>query len=188
MLGMKMPGMRIPVSWLKMATALLTGLGILAASSSLATAGGAVPTPMIQKGKGEQCVEKTDDMRRNHMKYLNHHRDETMREGIRAKNHSLKNCIDCHATPNEKGQRTVLGKDHFCQSCHSYAAVQVDCFQCHSSKPAGNAAMHTILPAQSGVGTGAGAQTAASIRHHARSATPSLGAALTAKELTGVIK
>lgn len=184
MLGMKMPGMKISIGWLKTATALLTGLGILAASSTLATAGGAVPTPVIQKGKGEQCVEKTDDMRRNHMKYLNHHRDKTMHEGIRTKQHSLKNCIDCHATPNEKGERTVLGKDHFCQSCHSYAAVQVDCFQCHSSKPAGNAAMHPIIPAQSG----AGAQTAASIRHHARSATPNLGSALSAKELTGVIK
>lgn len=194
MLGMKMPGMKIPVgeqkavgfkaAWLKIATALLTGLGILAASSTLATAGGAVPAPVIQKGKGEQCVEKTDDMRRNHMKYLNHHRDKTMHEGIRTKQHSLKNCIECHATPNEKGERSVLGKDNFCQSCHTYAAVQVDCFQCHSSKPAGNAAMHPIVPAQSG----AGAKTAAGMRHHGRTATPNLGAVPTVKELSGVLK
>jgi hypothetical protein len=78
----------------------------------------------------------------------------------------------------------VLGKDHFCQSCHNYAAVKIDCFECHSSKPAGNAAMHPIVPAQSG----AGAQTAASIRQHALGTTPDLSAVLSTKELTGVVK
>lgn len=104
-----------------------------------AAAGGSVPKPVIQKAKGDKCVEDTEYMRRNHMKLLNHHRDKTMHEGIRTKQHSLKNCIDCHATPDASGKETVLGKDHFCQSCHAYAAVSIDCFQCHSSKPAGAA-------------------------------------------------
>lgn len=178
--------MNMLASWLKTAVHLFAGLGILVALSPLASAGGSgsVPKPVIQKGKGEQCVRDTDVMRRDHMKILNHHRDQTMHEGIRTKQDSLKNCIDCHATPDASGQRTVLGKDHFCQSCHAYAAVKIDCFECHSSKPAGNAAMHPIVPAQSGIGK----QTAAEIRHHARSKTPNLGAGLSVKELTGVVK
>lgn len=168
------------VSWLKS-----VALGLMVALLPLAVASaGDVPKPTIQKAKGEQCVEDTDYMRRNHMKVLNHHRDKTMHEGIRTKQHSLKNCIECHATPNDKGQRTVLGKDQFCQSCHTYAAVQVDCFQCHSSKPAGNAAMHPIIPAQSGMG----AQTAASIRHHSRTSAPAVGGTISVKDLAGAIK
>jgi len=26
-------------------------------------------------------------------------------------------------------------KEDFCMGCHSYAAVKLDCFECHSSKP-----------------------------------------------------
>ena len=29
---------------------------------------------------------------------------------------------------------TVLGKDGFCQSCHEYAAVKLDCWDCHQPK------------------------------------------------------
>jgi hypothetical protein len=28
----------------------------------------------------------------------------------------------------------VLGKDGFCESCHRYAAVSLDCFGCHTDK------------------------------------------------------
>jgi len=173
-------------SWLKSAAALVVGFGALIVLSPLATAGdgAGVPKPVIQKAKGEQCVEDTDYMRRNHMKVLNHHRDKTVHEGIRTKQHSLKNCIECHATPNEKGERSVLGKDNFCQSCHSYAAVQVDCFQCHSSKPAGNGAMHPIVSTQ----TGPGAETAASMRHHSLGKSPSLNSTLSVKDIAGVLK
>ena len=44
------------------------------------------PKPVITKAvKGEQCVEDTDYMRRNHMKVLDQHRDKTVIEGIRTK-------------------------------------------------------------------------------------------------------
>ncbi|WP_296815719.1 hypothetical protein [Thiobacillus sp.] len=57
------------------------------------------PKPVITKAvKGEQCVEPNDFMRRNHMKVLLHHRDETVLEGIRTKKYSLKECINCHAS------------------------------------------------------------------------------------------
>lgn len=173
-------------SWLKSVAALVVGFGALVALSPLATAGegAAVPKPVIQKAKGEQCVEDTDYMRRNHMKVLNHHRDKTVHEGIRTKQHSLKNCIECHATPNEKGERSVLGKDNFCQSCHNYTAVKVDCFQCHSSKPAGDGSMHPIVSTQ----PGPGAEAAASMRHHSQSKSPSLNSTLSVKDIAGVLK
>ncbi|MGH8670889.1 MAG: hypothetical protein ACREUA_02475 [Burkholderiales bacterium] len=66
------------------------------------------------------------------MTLLMHQRDETVHKGIRTRKHSLKNCIECHADPKTN---SVLGENGFCQECHSYASVQLDCFECHSSKP-----------------------------------------------------
>ncbi|MEK7875942.1 MAG: hypothetical protein AAB325_07130 [Pseudomonadota bacterium] len=92
-----------------------------------------VPRPVIEAGKGEQCVESTDFMRRNHMELLKHQRDATTHQGIRTRNHSLNGCIECHAS---RKNNSVVGSDqNFCQSCHSYAAVKLDCFECHASKP-----------------------------------------------------
>lgn len=83
--------------------------------------------------KGEQCVRDTEYMRRNHMDLLKHQRDDTMRRGIRTTQNSLKGCVDCHASP--KNNSVIGSQDNFCQGCHSYAAVKLDCFECHSSKP-----------------------------------------------------
>lgn len=98
-----------------------------------------VPLPSIQvnKDRGEQCVEPTAEMRRNHMEKILHQRDETMHRGIRTTKHSLKNCIDCHADPKTN---SVLGKDGFCESCHRYASVGIDCFSCHSAEREAQAA------------------------------------------------
>ena len=92
-------------SWLKSAA-----LGALLALSPLATAGDSgagVPAPVIQKGTGDKCVADTEYMRRNHMKDLKHQRDQTMHQGIRTKQFSLKNCIECHATPDASGSTVV---------------------------------------------------------------------------------
>ena len=95
-----------------------------------------VPSPKIPKGNAEQCVEPTQEMRVNHMNYILHQRDETMHRGIRTKQHSFKNCINCHTVKDETG-KAVTFKDerHFCNSCHTYAAVKIDCFECHASTP-----------------------------------------------------
>lgn len=95
--------------------------------------GNIVPTP-----KGEQCVEPIADMRANHMKYLLHKRDKTMHEGIRTKQHSLVQCINCHATPGNNGKiDRVFDKEgqHFCATCHRAASVKLDCFECHADRP-----------------------------------------------------
>ena len=101
------------------------------------------PKPVIEKAvKGQQCVEDTEYMRKNHMKVLDHHRDKTVIEGIRTKKHSLKECINCHAS--EKTGSVAKSKDDFCVSCHTYAAVKIDCFECHSTKPQGPMTMHPL--------------------------------------------
>lgn len=97
---------------------------------------GRVPLPTIVKGKGEACVADTAYMRRNHMTELDHQRDETMHRGVRTRRFSLKECVACHATPaTAGGYVSVNAPGQFCRSCHDYAAVTIDCFQCHAARP-----------------------------------------------------
>lgn len=92
--------------------------------------------PVIPAGLGETCVEDTDFMRRNHMELLKHQRDETMLKGVRSEQYSLKECLNCHAVYGPDAiPVTVASPSHFCRSCHDYAAVNIDCFQCHASRP-----------------------------------------------------
>ena len=109
--------------------ALLLALLLLPA---LALAADRVPKPVINIDKPGRCVEATETMRREHPDLLKHQRDQTMREGIRTRKHSLKECVQCHASANTG---SVLGEKGFCQSCHDYASVKLDCFGCHASKP-----------------------------------------------------
>lgn len=112
---------------------LLVGTGLLVLSG-LTQAG--VPLPQVSKGEGEACVEPTDVMRRDHMNFILHQRDDTVHRGIRTSRHSLQGCIDCHATRKDDGQFVRIDEpEHFCASCHRYAAVTVDCFQCHRDTP-----------------------------------------------------
>jgi len=88
--------------------------------------------PKLDIGKGGQCVEDPKFMRLNHMRLIIHQRDETVRRGIRGSKYSLAGCIDCHASTKNN---SVLGSnENFCQGCHAYAAIRIDCFECHSSK------------------------------------------------------
>ncbi|MBE0614696.1 MAG: Hdr-like menaquinol oxidoreductase cytochrome c subunit [Burkholderiales bacterium] len=98
----------------------------------LAFASDRVPKPVIDIDKAGKCVEDTATMRREHPDMLKHQRDSTMHEGIRTTKYSLKACVACHAS---KTSGSVLGEKGFCQSCHAYASVTIDCFRCHSSKP-----------------------------------------------------
>jgi hypothetical protein len=95
-----------------------------------------VPTPSISKGEGEQCVEATDVMRREHMNFLMHQRDATVHQGVRTTRHSLVGCIDCHVQQDARGKAIpVNAPGQFCDSCHQYAAVSLDCFECHATTP-----------------------------------------------------
>ncbi|HIA08003.1 MAG TPA: sulfur reduction protein DsrJ [Chromatiaceae bacterium] len=84
----------------------------------------------------EACVEPTADMRKNHMEYLFHQRDITLREGVRTKQHSLAECVACHVKKDDAGElANINGDGQFCQSCHNFASVSIDCFQCHAAVP-----------------------------------------------------
>lgn len=94
---------------------------------------GRVPLPHPPKGAGVSCIASVPDMRRNHMNYLLHQRDETVRGGIRGNRFALRDCIGCHATPVKGSASPKLRSvKPFCSECHSYAAVRIDCFSCHT--------------------------------------------------------
>jgi hypothetical protein len=114
------------------AIALAAAAGSLAAPER-APAPSRVPLPAFAAAAGERCVEDTAFMRRNHMELLKHQRDLTVHYGIRTTKHSLANCVTCHAS---KKTGRVTGPGGFCASCHAYAGVTLDCFECHADKPA----------------------------------------------------
>ena len=89
-----------------------------------------VAAPSFKIENAGTCVAPTAEMRRDHMKMLLHQRDLTVRQGLRDPRFSLKNCVECHAS---KTTGSVLGKDGFCASCHSFSSVSIDCFECHSA-------------------------------------------------------
>ncbi|OFZ97216.1 MAG: hypothetical protein A2Z64_05780 [Betaproteobacteria bacterium RIFCSPLOWO2_02_67_12] len=120
---------------MKFLAALLAFAAVLVAGLALAAGRTAKPAVVIERPGA--CVEATEVMRRDHMKLLMHQRDRTMREGIRTKPHSLAGCVECHAS---RKTGSVLGEQGFCQSCHAYAGVTLDCFECHAAKPRAQAA------------------------------------------------
>jgi hypothetical protein len=108
-------------------------LALLLVLTTAAALAGA-PKPVIRIENPGQCIAPAEEMRKNHMVMLKHQRDRTLRQGIRGEPASLNECIDCHAS---KTTGSVTGQDGFCQQCHSYMAVKLDCWDCHQPK-AGN--------------------------------------------------
>ena len=127
-----------------LAAVVLAGTALLVSAADA----GRVPKPAIVIEKGDRCVADKDTMRRDHMKFLKHQRDKTVREGIRTTQYSLNECISCHAS--QKTGSVIGSNDNFCQSCHAYAAVKLDCFECHQAKPR----VFTPAAAASATGTG----------------------------------
>jgi len=121
-------------SWLRHASVLAMTLACTAAlaQAPAGTPASRVPLPAVAAAAPGKCVEETSFMRRNHMELIRHQRDLTVREGIRTTRHSLANCVDCHADP--KTGRVTGSKDAFCEGCHTYAAVKLDCFECHADR------------------------------------------------------
>jgi len=94
--------------------------------------------PTIPKALFALETPHPDDIRINHMNYLRHDRDATMRLGDRGIEFSLKSCVDCHAVRGPDTSFVTIESDaYFCKACHVSVAVQIDCFQCHNSVPNG---------------------------------------------------
>lgn len=97
--------------------------------SLAAAAAGRVPEPVLEVDKRTTCVAPPAEIRRTHMDLLKHGRDQTVHAGVRGGKSSLEACIDCHAG---KTGGSVTGRpDAFCEACHAYAGVRLDCFECH---------------------------------------------------------
>ncbi len=120
-------------AWLALCVIAL-GLG---AAVAPARAAGRTPLPVISPAPaGSQCVAPPAEMRRNHMTLLTHQRDDTVRSGVRGAKASLKGCVDCHASA--RTHSVAKAETDFCVSCHRYAAVNIDCFECHTGKAGGS--------------------------------------------------
>lgn len=104
-------------------------LGSLPLSYNLLS-GKAAGEPTLTLGTHEkECVLPAKEMRAMHMKVLDDWRDRVVRDdervtqvsGGRSLRMSLTGtCLGCHTQ-----------KAEFCDRCHGYAAVDLDCFGCH---------------------------------------------------------
>jgi hypothetical protein len=110
------------------------------ALSVTAIAAAEVPQPRFSVDRSTQCVAPPEVMRRTHMQMLMHRRDRTVHLGIRGGDEALAQCISCHASRTTGA--AIGAPDAFCQSCHDYVGVRLDCFDCHQGRP-GNAARVT---------------------------------------------
>ena len=117
-------------------------------AGSVGARAGDVPLPSVPKAAGGTCLAPPDVMRREHMAMLMHGRDLTVRFGQRVAGGRLTACVSCHAVSDGKGGAvTVASPRHFCRTCHDYAAVKIDCFECHASRPEPGAARAEAQPA-----------------------------------------
>ena len=115
---------------------LMAALPAAAQQSNMAEKSPRTPMPEIARGQGDACVAPVEWMRRNHMHALMNKRDLTMYDGDRAPRFSLNGCVTCHAVPGADGRPVPASNpQHFCSSCHIFAAVKMDCFDCHTSVP-----------------------------------------------------
>jgi nitrate reductase gamma subunit len=75
-------------------------------------------------------------MIRNHPKFLFNHRTIVMHTGVGEANDNIERCVTCHAVKDANGQPVGFDNPtHYCRACHTKAAVTIDCFECHTSKP-----------------------------------------------------
>ena len=108
-------------------------LFVAVATFPIWTALGSTPSSRPELAKpvqGDQCVEATEWMAANHQQLLDQWRDDVVREGktvytstTHGTQHEMslsKTCMRCH-----QNQET------FCNKCHTYADVQVTCWNCH---------------------------------------------------------
>lgn len=119
----------------------LMGVALLATSSvAQATGVGDFVVEGSKAASLENCVEPTEYMRRNHMEVIRHQRDTTVYGGIRSTKHSLAGCVECHVGYDAQHKPVGIDADgQFCAACHDYAAVQLNCFDCHATVPEGEA-------------------------------------------------
>jgi hypothetical protein len=97
-------------------------------------------TKLIKAHRGDDPTV----MIRNHPDFLLHKQHVVVYSGMRNTDESIERCVTCHVKKDAGGQPVDFeNPKHFCTECHNRAAVTMDCFECHNSKPtpAGQAAL-----------------------------------------------
>jgi hypothetical protein len=134
----------------------LVAVGLAWAIAAQAVLAADAKTYVVEGSKAaalESCVEPADVMRRKHMEFIKHQRDETVHGGIRTSKHSLAGCVDCHIRYEGHELPTPIHqKNEFCGACHAYTAVNLNCFDCHAAVPSGPGAELASEPAFRAVG------------------------------------
>ena len=112
--------------------ALFVGIFIGAAVYAISTqAASRTPQLVLPKNEG-QCVEATDWMRANHPQLLVEWREDVVRganriyisrlSGKQFETSLTNTCLSCHEN-----------KQEFCDSCHTFAGVSPNCWDCHNA-------------------------------------------------------
>ncbi len=126
-----------------------TGMGIAWAGSATQPDGA---SPRYEVDRSTECVLPGEQMRHQHPHLLKHQRDRTVHLGERGAKVSLKACVDCHAGAGAGiSAGAVVGQDGaFCESCHTYSAVKIDCFECHRTTPSSAASTAAAIVIEAG--------------------------------------
>jgi len=94
------------------------------------------PQPDFSKLARVHKSQEPTVMIRNHPNLLISHRAVVVYKGIRPPSDTIEKCVTCHAVKGADGQPVDIDNPkHFCKECHTKAAVTIDCFECHNSKP-----------------------------------------------------
>ena len=141
---------RFPLFRVLLLTALIVtaAFGIARAADTRSSGFGEVVIPApVKPTAASNCVEPVEIMRRDHMKFLLHQRDATVLQGERDPKYSLVGCMDCH-NPASADAAIIRyeNPEHFCASCHQFASVKIDCFECHADRGLENSQQSSLAP------------------------------------------
>ena len=116
---------------------LLSALLLAVATVGFATRGAAddwTPRPVIPKAQGERCVEPTEVMRKWHNEIVRPADGSSAPRTL--PHHDIAGCVSCHAERDKNGAYVpVNAEGQFCESCHRFSAVSINCFSCHAATP-----------------------------------------------------
>lgn len=133
-----------PPRWRGMLLRATLAAGLAWTGMAVAGEGGRTPQPQLVIESAEACIAPPAEMRRKHPHLLAQQKKLTVRAGVRGTGATLAGCISCHASRDDG---SVIGTDrNFCQSCHSFVAVRLDCFDCHQPAPARHGERATPAP------------------------------------------
>lgn len=85
---------------------------------------------------GETYHKDVSIVRKMHPNFMRHKRDETLRQGVRTEQSSLKGCVNCHGGFDDDNNALRIDEEgQFCSTCHEKVGTSIDCFSCHKATP-----------------------------------------------------